>query len=78
MKNNMLEIAGQLIKRAGASGGDELLESAAVLLAHFAESGADYVVRKDYDGENLGVICTHPGMIGAVVRVYDTGARVPA
>ena len=78
MKQNVSEIAGLLIKRAAASGGDKLLEEAGVLLAYFAESGGDYVIRKDYGGENLGVVYTHPDMIGAVVRVYDTGERVPA
>lgn len=78
MEHNPREIASLLIDRAAAEGGDKLLEEAGVLLAYFAEAGKDYVIRRDYGGENLGVTYMHPDMIGAVVRVYDTGTRVPA
>ena len=78
MEHSPREIASLLIDRATDAGGDALLEEAGVLLAYFAEAGKDYVIRKDYNGENLGVAYTHPDMIGAVVRVYDTGRRVPA
>ncbi len=74
----MREIATQLIERASATGGDKLLEEAAIMLMYFADNGKEYVIRKDYSGENLGVTYTHPDMIGAVVKMYDTGARVPA
>lgn len=77
MEHSPREIASLLIDRAAAAGGDTLLEEAGVLLAYFAEAGKDYVIRRDYSGENLGVTYTHPSMIGAVVRLYDTGARVP-
>lgn len=78
MTQNMREIAGMLIERAAAAGGDKLLEEAGVLLAYFSEAGQEYVIRKDYAGENLGVTYTHPDMIGAVVRMYDTGRRAQA
>lgn len=74
----MREIATQLIERASAAGGDKLLEEAAIMLMYFADNGKEHVIRKDYSGENLGVTYTHPDMIGAVVKMYDTGARVPA
>ena len=74
----MREIATQLIERASATGGDTLLEEAAIMLMYFADNGKEYVIRKDYAGENLGVTYTHPDMIGAVVKMYDTGERVPA
>ena len=50
---------------------------ASAKLSKTLESREKYVIRKDYSGENLGVIYTHPDMIGTVVAICDTGERVP-
>ena len=42
------------------------------------QDGEQYVVRKDYDGANMGVIYTPPELIGAVVTQIDTGRKASA
>lgn len=68
-------LATKLLARAAEAGGDTLLEEAAILAQYVIEAGQNCIVQPNAADHSYGVIYTSADLIGAVIRVYDTGAR---